>query len=98
MLVGGLARVHARFFARFEQTAAFGVQMLPPLFLIAHARDGFFEPRARTSRLFLIGGDARFEIADFRFDFRQARLRCFDFAALALQLAREFRRAAMRGV
>ncbi len=97
-LVGGFARVHARFFARFEQTAAFGIQMLTLLFLIAHARDGFFEPCARTARLFLIGGDPRFEIADFRFDFGEPRLRRFDLAAMALQLTGEFRRAAMRGV
>src|SRR5438445_6694005 len=49
LLVGGLAGVHARFLARFEQAATFAVEMLAMLFLIAHARDSFFQARARLA-------------------------------------------------
>jgi hypothetical protein len=50
-LVGRLARIHARFFARFEQGATFVLQFAALVFQIAHQADGFVQPRARLTRL-----------------------------------------------
>ncbi|HZT56439.1 MAG TPA: hypothetical protein VFA35_09450 [Burkholderiaceae bacterium] len=93
-----LARIHARFLACFEQATAFAIEMLAMLFLVAHARDGFFEPRACFARSDITGGELGFEFGDFAVDARYARLRGFELAAVALQSARKLGHAAVRDV
>src|SRR6516164_5264017 len=65
--------------------------MLAMLFLIAHARHGFLEARACLAR-------RDFVAAELGIDARDARLRGFQAAALALQLTCELGNAAMRDV
>ena len=94
-----LARVHARFLARFEQRAALAVEALAALFVLAHVRDRGFEPPARLARLLAIGGELLLDLARARRRCAFMRsLRAVDAAALALQLAGDFRQTAMRSV
>ena len=93
-----LARVHARFFARFEQRTAFAVERLPPQLVLAHLRDGGFEPPARLARLFAIAGDLALELVELGRDARHALARAVDAAALALQLAGDLGETPVRGV
>ncbi len=52
-LLGGFARVHARFFARFEQRAALVFQFAALVFQVAHQADRFVQPRACLAGLAL---------------------------------------------
>ncbi len=97
-LFAGLARVHARFLARFEQAPTLAIQVLAALLLLAHARDGLFEASARLARGRFVGLRTRMQRGDFLVDPDHARARRLDAAAMALHLAGEFGDAAMRGV
>ena len=96
--VARLARVHARFFARFEQRPALAVECCrrcsrSPMCAMA------LSSRLRASRACSRSPSSlAVELLEFGGDTVQALLRAVDATAMALQLTGEFGEPAMRGV
>ncbi len=83
-LIGGFARIHARFLARFEQGTAFVFQFAALVFQIAHQADRFVQPRPRFTGLALQIVELGGQIAEFANDFLGPRTGGFQFAAMTL--------------